>query len=269
MPIIILYLLAFITVPVHAELSLTIHPIHPIHPILTIHPIHPIQAIQTINPETQETHGNNSHDYTLNLHFPLKEGDCIYHDYISLSTDSPDIMLSDWNSSGEPIERYDVLFKKNKLVYIEPFTLTLTAQVKTNNRHSMQTPNLHCIYYKKSDNNITHQLLPLIFTQKQDHTVMPLQAVTEKSVMSVKAIEPAIKKKPTPVSTQNRPDFLSPGYKQALYPLLIIVVGIISTIVSTKRAEKHSSTRLTYIKSVLSALIGISLLCIYLLNAAF
>jgi len=246
MPIFILYVLALITIPAYAELSLTIDPIH--------------------STETQQTHNQSHATYTVNLHFPLKDGDSLYHDYISVSTDSPDITLSHWLSSCEPIEGYDELFKKNKQVYKEPFTLTLTAQVKTDNGHSLQTPHLHCIYYKKSDNKITHELLPLIFTPEHQHLTPPcIETVPIKGAYQ--------KKHPTQTDaslpTHKKKHSTLPGYKQVLYPLCIILMGILSTIVSTKRVEKNSSTRLTYSKTLVGTVIGMSLLCIYLLNAAF
>ncbi len=96
----------------------------------------------------------------------VADDDYIYHDYLSISTDDSNLLLSNWVPSKEPIDRYDPLLKKNKKIYIKPFAITLNATRRDPSIPYTNKANIHVIYYGKSDNQIRHEFVPFIDTQK-------------------------------------------------------------------------------------------------------
>ena len=85
-------------------------------------------------------------------------GDAFYADYFSFSVDHPDITLSEWHPSIEPISKYDVSFKGTKKIFVKPFTIAL--QTHTDNP-ALTTANLHVGYYQQSQKQNKHAIFPI------------------------------------------------------------------------------------------------------------
>jgi|GEM_PF-5666909 len=140
--------------------------------------------------------GHNDDNYTIIINFTVDNDkkqniitdkiatdatvtdDYIYHDYLSISTDDPNLLLSDWIASKEPIDRYDALLKKNKKIYTTPFTITMNATKRDLAIPYSDKANIHVIYYGKSDNQINHEFVPFISSQKQLDTKLNTQQNT-------------------------------------------------------------------------------------------
>lgn len=207
--------------------------------------------------------------YTLNLNFTGNEGEYVYTDYINLSTDSPQVTLSPWHTSSEPISRYDSIFKQTKQIYPEPFTLTLAAHITSAANEPLYPTNIHVIYYKKSDNQITHEIIPLPFTHKQTSAISTASTIHHSSTHT-KNISHASQLSTQTAGILKTSHHIRPTYLQILYPLIIMLTCIATAIVYTKRAKNYSFTRFTYatnyIKILLGTLIIVCSFLVYILS---
>jgi hypothetical protein len=146
---------------------------------LTVTPTTMTPDISGSSASNSGTAGDNS--YQVTLHIALEPEDWIYHDYITLSCDSPNISLSPWQATQEPVARYINNFKETKRIYSGSFAITSIATKTNGSGQAMganlgaglasQTHatlgNLHLTYYKKSDKKITHHLIPLILSDQE------------------------------------------------------------------------------------------------------
>jgi thiol:disulfide interchange protein DsbD len=97
---------------------------------------------------------------TLNvtLTFDLEPKEFVYHDSLLFSVDNPDIALSAYKTTNQPIEKYDEKSKKTKKVFEGSFTLEITASSAKALSHDS---NLHAMYFLNTDGKLTHQVYPL------------------------------------------------------------------------------------------------------------
>ncbi|MDP3889039.1 MAG: hypothetical protein Q8Q25_00655 [bacterium] len=102
--------------------------------------------------------------YQLSLSFDVPRGDFIYQDYLSISTDSPNITLSTGEVSIQPVARYDPASKQTKKMYHQPFVVTVTAQL---NQPTVLDAHLYVTCYQHSRKKITPHIFPLIFEHEQ------------------------------------------------------------------------------------------------------
>ncbi len=112
----------------------------------------------------------NEQTYAITLDVNLAPGDFVYKDYITISVDHPDVTLSDWQASSEPIDHYDPAFKKTKKIFNKSFSITLQAQTKKTN---VQDAYLHFSSYHHKKKKIAHELFHLSLastTQAADQT---------------------------------------------------------------------------------------------------
>ena len=118
----------------------------------------------------------------ITLTIPLRAGDAIYKEYLSLSVDHPGVILSEWQTDQEAIARYDPTFKETKKVFTKPCTISLTA---TKNGQSVEDANLHLYLYQRSEKQIREHVFPLRFAPKK-----------QKSQSNENAIEDALQSEP-------------------------------------------------------------------------
>ena len=122
----------------------------------------------------------------LRFNFAVPPGDIVYNDYITVSIDHPNVLLSPWQPSISPISHYDVSFKNTKEVFNSNFTITLTAQAKT---VPLDNVHVHLTYYQHSNKKIIEQLFPISFIQAPSHnekTGIPDKETKEISLPSPK-----------------------------------------------------------------------------------
>ncbi len=108
----------------------------------------------------------NDTSYELSVAMPVPEKDALYADYISFSVDRPDITLSEWRPSLEPVSKYDVRFKQTKKMFMQPFTIFLQASLAD---PSIDSANLHMNTFYRSQQKNEHQKFPLSFTSTAPH----------------------------------------------------------------------------------------------------
>jgi len=132
----------------------------------------PAQAAVSITPITLTVSPTSEINiYQITLHIHLEPDDWIYHDYITLSCDSPNIILSAWQPTCEPVAHYINSFKETKRVYTGSFSITTIATISdpanhANKKSLEKKANVHLTYYKKYDKKITHHLIPLILSDQ-------------------------------------------------------------------------------------------------------
>ncbi len=132
----------------------------------------------------------NSDTYELVFDVPMQINDIMYHDYLSFSVDHPDISIDSWNTSIEPISKYDTTFKKNKKIFTEPFSITVILRTKN---PEVRDANLYMTYYLRSQKNITQKPFPL-----QLQRTAPIIEQEEPDIESVQEAPVATPSKPAP-----------------------------------------------------------------------
>ncbi len=110
--------------------------------------------------------------YELVFDIPLSKGDSMYHKYLSFSVDHPDIAVESWKPSIDTTDTYDPIFKKNKKLFTEPFSVTVQLNVKKSvyapsdlrpTQPDISNAHLYVTYYLKSKGKITQKSFPLTF----------------------------------------------------------------------------------------------------------
>lgn len=102
-----------------------------------------------------------SNIYQTVLDVRIAKGDALYADYLSLSVDSPDVTLSDWHASEEPVQKYDPIFKATKSIYTKPFQINVDAKIHD---PQIEHANLHVGFMQQSAQKDQHIMLPLPFS---------------------------------------------------------------------------------------------------------
>ena len=107
----------------------------------------------------------------LTIFIPLPAGEALYADSLSFSVDHPAITLSEWQSSVEPISKYDTHFKQTKKLFTEPFSITIPLIRK--DIDCMQA-RLHMIALSHPGQKHTHHAFPLQFASASSDTPPPV-----------------------------------------------------------------------------------------------
>ena len=96
----------------------------------------------------------------ITIAFTVDQKDCIYKDFITVSSYEPTVTVSTWKTNKLPVAHYDPLFKDTKQIFDEDFTLCLTATAQQTNTEPLY---VYCSYYRRSDKKINQLLIPLLF----------------------------------------------------------------------------------------------------------
>lgn len=103
---------------------------------------------------TYKTTGNNKAE--LSVLFKISKDDCLYHDYLSVSVDSPDVTIDHWQTDSKPIEQFDTDFKEPKKMYLNDTLLTIQLTYsKPTSAH------VHINYYQKENKKIDALSIPI------------------------------------------------------------------------------------------------------------
>ncbi|MCX5922527.1 MAG: hypothetical protein NTX86_04340 [Candidatus Dependentiae bacterium] len=113
-------------------------------------------------------HNNEQH---ITITFTLEPGDFVYKEYLTITADHPAITLSEWRSNSEAQAYYDTAFKETKKVYIQSFSITVTAKTENINLNDAQ---LHVSYYQHSSKHIQTALCSLFQQSAQETTTFAL-----------------------------------------------------------------------------------------------
>ncbi len=141
----------------------------------------------------------NGTTYELSIAMPVPEKDALYADYISFSVDHPDITLSEWRPSLEPVSKYDVRFKQTKKMFVQPFTISLQASLAD---PSIDSANLHMNTFYRSQQKNQHQKFPLSFTSTAPHKAPTSEKKT--AAEQKQTIQPNTQSKPKATSFQQK-----------------------------------------------------------------
>lgn len=108
---------------------------------------------------------NDTYHATFDVDIP--QGDALYADYLQFSVDNPHVTISNWQSSIEPVQKYDHSFKSTKTVYNRPFQIQMDAKIDD---PTITQANLHVGYYQQSEQKNNHALftLPLAAPQESE-----------------------------------------------------------------------------------------------------
>lgn len=112
--------------------------------------------------------------YQLNIEVPAHSDDALYADYISFSVDHPEVQLSDWRSSIEPINKYDPQFKQTKSIFNQPFSITMNAELTD---PALTDVNVHMITLQGAQQKNKHYKFPLAFSHEKKELVAPAASV--------------------------------------------------------------------------------------------
>ncbi len=92
----------------------------------------------------------------LTVLFKLSKNDCLYHDYFSVSIDSPDVTIDSWQTDTKPVEQFDTDFKEPKKIYLNDTLLTAhLTYLKPTSAH------VHINYYQKANKKIDALSIPI------------------------------------------------------------------------------------------------------------
>lgn len=89
----------------------------------------------------------NQTEYAITLSVDIPPRDALYADYLTITSDNPDVSVSSWTASTQPIPRYDQTFKEIKKLFEKPFTISLTA---TTSNPNLTDAHLVISYYQRS-----------------------------------------------------------------------------------------------------------------------
>lgn len=139
-------------------------------------------ATSTQSHQTPQFTSQSLDEHTLNIIITVKLSphDFLYKDYISFSVDHPDITLSSWQSSQDPVPFFDPLFKETKKVYNKTTTFTLQAR----STRPLQDAHLYFNYYQQSNKNSAQVMYPLTFSQEQIIAEQPMQTQPAPTMVS-------------------------------------------------------------------------------------
>lgn len=101
---------------------------------------------------------------TIELFLDLNKNNFIFKDYITIGSDSPDLIMDSWQSSIEPASFYDTATKTNKKIFNQPVTLTIHATRTDAQNHDAH---LQMTYYENSDRTIKHVVIPVSVKQTE------------------------------------------------------------------------------------------------------
>lgn len=168
--------------------------------------------------------------------FCLKKNDFLYKDFICFSVDNPDVSLSPWTASREPISYYDPLFKNTKHIFTGTVVISLDA---TAQKQYIPPATVYCSYYQKSAKKIITLRHPLFLAtqQSKEHSDSPdtwIQTVSQKNSL-VHAL-----RVDSPTATANTP------CKRDAFASLPHMIAITITTSCTGFLSIKKSTELTW-----------------------
>ncbi len=201
--------------------------------------------------------------YELAIHVPVSSGDALYADYLRFSVDHPDISLSEWHASVEPIVKYDTRFKQTKKVFEKPFQITMQANLL---KPEIEDAKLHISTYSRTQQINTHHKFALAFGRPHDIA----NTTIEKTAVTAQQKKPAS----SAGSTHSQPSFqakiaalftetdswgvrlilalllgLLLSLTPCIYPMIPITVGILQS-QGSKSVGRNFLISLTYILGI-------------------
>lgn len=114
---------------------------------------------------------------SVDITIPLETGQYLYADYIQISVNHPDVLLSSWKSSVEPVMQYDSQFKENRKVIQNCPILSMSVSKK--NDQDLSQVDLRLIFYTNKSKRAVEQIFPLTFQTKQSVEAVEQQVSTE------------------------------------------------------------------------------------------
>jgi len=170
------------------------------------------------------------HTRNITLSVPVPSGDLIYKEYISFSVDHPDVTLSEWRSTNDPISFYDSAFKETKQAFNKNFELTLQAQIEEHT--NIEQVNLHFSYYAKSQKKVVEEVIPLVLSHNQQSQT-PTSINQQLAVNTQKVVQTTPIEKPQPTS-QSWSDYISTLVQttESLWVqlLLVLLLGLLMSL---------------------------------------
>jgi len=216
-----------------------------------------------------------SSDVQVQVTFPVDEGDCLYHDYVSFSSDHPAITLSPARSSVAPREQYDTGFNNTKLAYYEPVNFSFHAE---SDNAPTQDAHLHVSYYYKNGHKIEQASFPIAMNNPPANASAEQPAAEEATMHSHKTNaspqEPETEKKSSWTSyfsntLQNTDSMvlrlilalllgLVLSLTPCIYPMIPITVGVLQSH-STKSVGRNFVLAFCYVLGIATtfALLGL------------
>lgn len=195
---------------------------------------------------TCESRKINDETYDVTLHFDADNTQYIYKDFLDVNVDNHQVTLSKWQSSIDAINQYDPLFKENKKIFNQNFTISLQASSVNQNLPAY----IHVNYCCNGSKKIVSQVFPLIEKHVLSTTVDAANSVIVNSEKSDTTLPQSC---PVPVQHQKQSwsDYLSSLVKHSqslamrlilafllgillsltpcIYPMIPITVGILQT----------------------------------------
>jgi hypothetical protein len=107
---------------------------------------------------------------------PATPDNAIYRDYLTISIDTPDCILSPWKTHQQPTALYDKRLKKDKYVFTE--NIVITTRVTVPESLSV-TPSLHITYLSTQNRRPHHLLFQLQSTQPNPSSSLSAPAPEE------------------------------------------------------------------------------------------
>jgi len=130
----------------------------------------------------------------INLNINVNDGDFIYKDYIDISVDHPDIVLSDWHSDDASTKHFSKEFKAIKKIFDKDFSVAFSATKKTN--AEIKDAHIHLSYYLNSAKGIVEETIPLKLPDDIHFGIEEIPTNIDISVQTEKEEERSGKKTP-------------------------------------------------------------------------
>ena len=127
---------------------------------------------------------DNSREITIT--FQIEKNDAVYQQYLDVSVDSPDVTLSSWKASIDSESIYDITFKENKNVFIQPFSISLKAEHSS----AVDDATIHLTYYLRSQKKIAHTMFPISFNALENSNQVSTQEIAQASASAKKTEQP-------------------------------------------------------------------------------
>lgn len=101
----------------------------------------------------------------LELTIDVASDDYLYTDYVTISSDNPEIIIDRWESSTRIVSHFDPAFNETKKAFNQNTELMISLHAP--NLTAIGHSNLLFSYYLKSNNKIVTEVIPLNFCQPE------------------------------------------------------------------------------------------------------
>jgi thioredoxin:protein disulfide reductase len=109
----------------------------------------------------------------LIVSFKLLKNDLLYHDFFSVSANSPDVTIDNWEIDSKPIEQFDADFKETKKMYLKDISVIIhLTYLKPTSAH------IHLNYYQKSNKKIDALSIPISSSQESQEEPSQEDSIT-------------------------------------------------------------------------------------------